>query len=75
MFKKLFGPFPDEPLLYTFDKILGLFCKFDPKLNCTDAEHQIDLAVPVVEKVDDVLNETTTENDVTMMVSELRIFI
>lgn len=29
MFRKIFGPFPDEPLMYGLDRILGLFLKFD----------------------------------------------
>lgn len=72
MFKKLFGPFPDEPLLYSLDRILGLFHKFDTKSERKDAENQIDFLVPVEpvnEKSNDVIEETTTENDVTVMVS------
>ncbi|XP_037048861.1 uncharacterized protein LOC119083278 [Bradysia coprophila] len=63
MFKSFFGPFPDEPLLYSFDKILGLFHKFDSKLKCKDGEKQTDTAVSVVEKINEVCTETTTAND------------
>lgn len=69
--KKLFGPFPDEPLLYGFDKILGLFNKFDSKLKRDNAAsnaatNSVASVEPADEKIDDVVgNETTTEMVVT----------
>lgn len=65
MFKNFFGPFPDEPLLYSIDKILGLFHQFDStKLKCKDGgKQQIDASVDT--KIGEVINETATANIVT----------
>lgn len=63
MLKNFFGPFPDEPLLYGFDKILELFHKFNSKLKCSDGETQIDTPVSVDEKINEVINETTTASE------------
>lgn len=61
MFKKLFGPYPDEALLYSFDKIIGLYYKIDSKLKRTNASNN----VPIEEKITNVIDEPTTKKDVT----------
>lgn len=73
MLKKLFGPFPDEPLLYSFDKILGLFHIIDFKLKRNIASNNgtnvTNIVVPIIEEIVDVIVETTTENVVTSTTS------
>ncbi|KAJ6639626.1 hypothetical protein Bhyg_12373 [Pseudolycoriella hygida] len=65
MLKNCFGPYPDEPLLYIFDKLLGLFHKFDFKLKCTVGEKQIGTTptASADDKINEVINRTTTESD------------
>lgn len=60
MLKKLFGPFPDEPLLYGFDKIIGHFNKFDSKFK---SHNKTDPVVPINDNNDFINNEKTTKND------------
>lgn len=74
MLKKLFGPFPDEPLLYSFDKILGLFHKIDSKLKRINVSNnggtnESGIVTPILEEIVDVIVETTTENVVTSTTS------
>lgn len=68
MFKNLFGPFPDEPLLYSFDKMIGLFQKIDSKLkrknDSKNATNKIDFVDPGDGKITNVNVEATTANSV-----------
>lgn len=75
MFKKLFGPFPDEPLLYGFDKIVDLYNKFDSKLKRNNALIDADTASnrtakavefdeAANENINDVINKTETTTEI-----------
>lgn len=67
MFQKLFGPFPDEPLLYGVDKLLGLYTKFvkNKKTNAANlSANQIQSIDPNDGKNCVVSEKTTTKNEV-----------
>lgn len=69
MFKKLFGPYPDEALLYSFDKIIGLYYKIDSKLKRANAPNDVPndatlIADPIEEKIANVIDEPTTKKGV-----------